>query len=247
MFRKITKSKFTSWNWRASSMTSLLCSSNRSTIIRQRIAELGINQHKSQTDFVTPSHHAGSHVWIAEKIATLINGPMKKAPRARYYPDARYKAKIINVIDVYDGEQVSKVTLTDFSHKLHKYVTQTDPYYTQCGELPSLLECFAVADCVRYENEYCIDFRGDLGDNMVQFWLELIVHGSEESLHSNTTTIDKNDFVNNFLFVDNLNDIVYNKYDRQTKYVVVASNESFIRLFKLVGVSVKKLDKLNAV
>ena len=70
------------------------------------------------------------------------------APRTRYYPDDRHTIRDITVHDIYKGEIVFKDSLTNFSHKLYHHVTKSDPYVTQCDQLPSLVECFSVADCL---------------------------------------------------------------------------------------------------
>ena len=199
------------------------------------------SSHKSQFQ-QTPAEQAGFWTRILEKIASYADGEIKTAPRARKYPDSRYRAQLIDIRKVYNKPLIYKVSLTNFAHKLHHYVTQIDPYYTQCGALPSILECFAVADCLRDKNEHYLDFKGDSTNNMIQFWLELITTGSETLLHLNTKQIDETEFEKDFMFVDdNFNDIIYNKNDTKTKYVIIQNNlnESVIKIYKLVGVSIE--------
>ena len=120
-----------------------------------------------------------------QMVANVRNDALiKTAPRATQHPHPHYKPKIINVSDIYDGRLVYEQSLTSFAHKLHRYVTKIDPYFTQFGSLPSLLECFAVSDCLRdiNTNQCYIDFKGNPNDHMIQFWLELITTGCEKSL-----------------------------------------------------------------
>lgn len=183
-----------------------------------------------------------AYCWFREKVAATLNFSLHEdcAPRARYYPDSRHITRDITVHDIYNGDSVFKDNLTNFAYKLHHYVTTTDPYFTQSGELPSSAECFSVADCLRGENEWCVDFKGDPGGNMIQYWLELTTTGSAKKLSNLMQRINKHEFEQYYSFVENTNDVVFDVRDGGSKkYVIVEKNETFISCLQLVGKTIE--------
>lgn len=194
---------------------------------------------------------------LREKSATMINGNMKEAPRAKYYPDSRYRPRVITMNDIYDGQPIFKESVSKFAYKLYNHVTAVDPYVTQCGKLPTLIECFAVSDCLRSDNKYFLDFNGDLSGNMIQLYLELFTTGSEKKLMSFVNQIDKNEFEKYYSLVDgtddvffdqrNLNinkckydkDVIKNGYDKVCKYVIIKKTDSIVTCLELVGTQIE--------